>query len=284
MRPKFGQWAVPGVVALIGLILAACSGIDSPAPTNGPDQQSFSTNNSLLRIVNGSPTAGSPCVVAGQATTCVDIVVDGKLVAANVPYPAVPAAQTQFAVLPYISIPSGAVLIQIYQSGTTNLVFENPPPPLPQLGKLTAGKKYSFVLAGNAPVAPDPFFNGFLFTDGLFNSQPGQVMADFHNASPNAGSQQFEVTCAACTSGGQTIGNPAGPGTIVGPVSLIPSGNYTLGTTTKQITAQSINGANVNNVLPDPTAPTKPNVSIYLIDTVGGAGNFQVIGVEDQNG
>ena len=280
MRSDLRRWAVPAIVAAMALTTAACSGIDTPMPPNGPDNQFFSTNNSLIRIVNGSPTAGSPCVVAGVSTTCIDVVVDGKLAAANVPYPASPALQP-FGVLHYISVPSGSVLIQLFQAGTTTPVFENPPNPAPQL-KLTAGKKYSFVLAGNAPVAPDPFFTGYLFSDGLFNSQFGQVMADFHNASPNAGSQQFEVVCNACPAGGQKIGSPAGAGSSVGPVNLLPSGGYTLGTTTKQIPVSQINGADTSDVLPDPFG--RPNVSIYLVDTLGGAGNFQVIGVEDQNG
>ncbi len=286
MRPLLRYWAT-AAAALVACVFAAnCSGIDTPAPPNGPSSQSFSTNNALIRVVNGSPTAGSACVVGGQATTCVDVYVDGKPVALGVPYPTIPAL-VPFAVLPYISVPSGPALVQIYQSGTSNLVFEPVPSPAPSLGApqitLSANKKYSLVLAGNAPIAPEPFFPAYLFADGLFNSQFGQVMGDFHNASPNAGSQQFEVVCNACPAGGEKIGSSAvGPGSVVGPVNMIPSGGYTLGTTTKQIPASQINGTNTGNVLPDPFG--KPNVNIYLIDTLGGSGSFQVIGVEDRNG
>jgi hypothetical protein len=280
MRPTLQHISAWAVAVLVSLSVASCTGIDTPMPPNGPDPQSFSTNNALIRIVNGSPTAGSACVVGGQATTCIDVFVDGKLVAPGVPYPTV-AALSPFAILPYVSVPAGPVLIQLFQSGTHTPVFENAPSPAPPL-IVSAGKKYSFVLGGNAPVPPDPFFAGYLFNDGLFNPLFGISMADFHNASINAGAQQFEVFCNACTTGGQQIGNPAAAGTIVGPVNLVPSGSYTLGTTTKQIAASTLNGLNTGSVLPDPFG--KPNVSIYLVDTVGGAGNFQVIGIEDSNG
>jgi hypothetical protein len=276
MRPTYRHFAAALVATLTSYTLWGCQGGDVPMPANGPNSQSFSTNNALIRIVNGSPTAG--VVSAGCPSTCVDIEVDGTFIARGVPYPAAPALDP-FAILPYVSVPSGPVLIQIFQAGTNTLVFE-PTTPL----VLSAGKKYSFVLAGNAPLLPPapPFFPGYLFNDGLFQSQLGQSMATFHNGSPNAGSQQFQVTCTACTGGGQHFGNPAGAGSIVGPVNLIPSANYTLGTTTTSIAASALNGANTGSVLPDPLG--KPNVSIYLVDTLGGAGNFQVIGIEDSNG
>jgi hypothetical protein len=197
----------------------------------------------------------------------------------NVPYP-ITSALNALAILPYVSVPSGPVLIQIFQSGTTNPVYEDTPPLV-----LSANNKYSFAIAGQAPLPPPapPFFQGYLFKDGLFQAPFGGSMGDFHNASPNAGNVQFQVTCAGCTAGGQKIGGPSsGPGIIVGPVNLIPSSTYTLGTSTKSIPASQLNGLNTGSVLPDPFG--KPNVNIYLVDTLGGAGNFQVIGVEDTNG
>jgi hypothetical protein len=264
------------ISVMTGVALTSCGGSDLPMPPNGPNPQSFSTNNALLRIVNGSPTAGSACNVGGAPTTCIDVVVDGTTVARGVPYPVV-SALDQFAILPYVSVPSGQALIQIYQAGTTKLLYGLPV-------SVSANKKYSFVLAGQAPLPPPspPFFQGYLFNDGLFNSTFGSTMADFHNASPNAVGVQFQVTCNACQAGGQPIGNPSqNAGAIVGPVSLIPSANYTLGTATQSIPASAL-GTNPGSVLPDPKG--KPNVSIYLVDTVGGSGNFQVIGIEDSNG
>ena len=276
MRLSSRHLAAVFVATLSGVALAACQSSDVPMSPNGPNGQSFSTNNALIRIVNGSPTAGTSCL--GGTTTCVDVSVDGTVIARGVPYPA-NASLDPFGILPYVSVPAGPVLIEIFQSGTTNLVFE-PTAPL----VLSANKKYSFVLGGNAPSLPPApaFFPGFLFQDGLFNSTFGNSMATFHNASPNAGSQQFNVTCSACPAGGQNYGASSAPGVIVGPVNLVPSANYTLGTTTTSIPASALDGNNTGNVLPDPLG--KPNVSIFLVDTVGGAGSFQVIGIEDTNG
>jgi hypothetical protein len=288
MRFRGRQLVAALLAALAGSALAACQVSDLPMPPNGPQNQFFSTNNALIRIVNGSPTAGSACTVGGQATTCVDIVVDGSTIARGVPYPTV-SALNPFAILPYVSIPSGPVLIQIFQAGTSTPVFE---PTAPLI--LSAGKKYSFVLGGNAPIPPSPFFPGYLYNDGLFNSLFGNTMADFHNASPNAGSLQFFVTCASCPGGGQNIGNPVSvptaplTGGMVGPVNLVPSSNYALGakngSATKTITATQLDGTNTGGVLPDPVG-NKPNVSVYTVDLLGaGAANFQVIAVQDTNG
>ena len=94
------------------------------------------------------------------------------------------------------------------------------------------------------------------------------------------------MTCADCPVGGQNIGNPAGAGGVVGPVSLVPSSNYAFNATNgtpKTITATQLNGLNPNGVIPDPFG--KQNISIYAVDTAGaGAANYQLIGVEDTNG
>jgi hypothetical protein len=277
--------------AVTAAVLTACQSSDLPMPPNGPQGQGFSTNNALIRIVNGSPTAGSPCTVAGQATTCVDVVIDGTRInpppgLPGFPYPTIPLLNSA-AILPYVSVLSGPVLIQIFQSGTTNLVFETQPKtPL----VLSANNKYSFAIAGQAVLPPPalPFFQGYLFKDGLYQAVFGGSMTDFHNASPNAGSLQYNVTCAACPVGGQNIGAAAGPGGVVGPTSLVPSSNYAFNATnstptTMTITAANLNGLNVSGVIPDPFG--KQNISIYAVDTAGlGAGNFQLIGVEDTNG
>ena len=277
MHRRVGS-AATAVLACVAL--AGCSGSGLPMPENGPNSQGFSTNNALLRIVNGSPDAGSACTVFGVPTTCVDVFIDGKLLAPGVPYAqgGLPGAA---AILPYASVPAGPALIQIFASPTIpggkegNLVYG-----LAQT--LSANNKYSFVIAGTAPLPPPapPFFQGYLFKDGLYQTAFGGVMADFHNASLNAGSQQFQVKCNACPAGGQNIGAGASaPGIIVGPVNLVPSAGYTLGTTSLSIPASQIDGNNTGNILPDPFG--KPNVSIYLVDMTSG---FQIIGIEDTNG
>jgi len=283
MRLTFRHLAAT-VTAVVATVLAACQSSDLPISPNGPQGQSFSTNNALLRIVNGSPTAGSPCTVAGQSTVCIDIVIDGKRIPTppglpGFPYPVIPQLDSA-AILPYVSVPSGPVLIQIFRSGTNIPVFEPTTPPL----VLSANKKYSFVLAGTAPLPPpNPgFFQGYLFNDGLFNAGFGATMADFHNAAPSAGAQQFQVTCDSCVNP-QLIGAPAGPGGIVGPVSLIPSSNYTVGTTVTQLVIAALNPlGNPGGVLPDPAG--KQNVSVFIVDTNGAPPTFQPIAVEDTNG
>jgi len=286
MRLTFRHLAAT-VMAVAATVLAACQSSDLPISANGPQGQSFSTNNALIRVVNGSPTAGSPCTVAGQSTHCIDIVLDGKRIPTpqglpGFPYPTISALDSA-AILPYVSVPAGPVLIQIYKSGTNTLVFEPTTPTL----ILSANKKYSFVLAGNAPLPPPApsFFQGYLFTDGLYQAAFGGSMTDFHNASPNAGSLQYNVTCASCPAGGQNIGGPVGPGGVVGPASLTPSSNYAFDTNAgaQTITAAQINGLNVNGVIPDPFG--KQNITIYAVDTTGlGTTFYQLIGVEDTNG
>jgi hypothetical protein len=277
------------IAGVIATVLTACQSSDLPMPPNGPQGQGFSTNNALIRIVNGSPTAGSPCTVAGQATTCIDVFIDGTKVnpppgLPGFPYATIPALNPA-SILPYVSVPSGPVLIMIFPSGSHSPVFEPTSPLI-----LSANNKYSFAIAGQAVLPPPalPFFQGYLFKDGLYQAGFGGSMTDFHNASPNAGSLQYSVNCAACPALGQKIGNPAGPGVVVGPTSLVPSSNYSFVATstapaTATITAANLNGPNVNGVIPDPFG--KQNISIYAVDTLGlGAANFQLIGVEDTNG
>jgi hypothetical protein len=287
MRLSYERLVRAAVAAFAGIFLAACQSSNLPISPNGPNGNYWSTNSALLRIVNGSPNAGTPCTVGGQNTTCVDVVVDGSVVASGVPYPTIQALDS-FAILPYVSVPSGSALIQIYQAGTKNFVYEMGVP-------VSANKKYSFILAGQAPIAPPaPFFAGFLFNDGLFNAPFGAGMVTFHNASPNAGSTAFLLACAACGTG-ITVGTaspPTVPGVAVpavGPVNLVPSAGYLLTGTaaaTRTLAPSALDPADTSNTLPDPTG--KQNVSVYEVDTAGGGmppnGNFQLIGVFDTNG
>lgn len=279
MSLKHRRFAAASAAALTAFVLASCTGSDLPMPPTGPDGQGFSTNNALLRIVNGSPNAGSACTVFGVATTCVDVFIDGKLVAPGVPY-AQGGLPGSAAILPYVSVVSGPVLIQIYASPATpggpegTLVYGLAVNTSPQ-------SKYSFVLAGQAILPPPnpPFFQGYLFKDGLFQAGFGDVMGDFHNASLNAGSVQFAVNCAACPSD-QPIGGPASPGTVRGPVSLVPAGGYSFKANATSIPASALDGSNTGDVLPDPLG--KQNVNLYVVDTLGSG--FQIIGTEDTNG
>ncbi|HEY7994407.1 MAG TPA: DUF4397 domain-containing protein [Candidatus Eremiobacteraceae bacterium] len=273
------RFAAAAVAALTAFVLSSCTGSDLPMPPNGPNGQGFSTNNALVRVVNGSPNAGSPCVVLTVTTTCVDVFLDGKLVAPFVPY-SQGGLTGSAAILPYASVVSGQVLVQIFASPTV--------PGGPEGTEVyglpiatSANSKYSFVLAGQAILPPPnaPFFQGYTFKDGLFQAQPGDVMADFHNASPAAGSVQFAVNCDGCPTD-QPMGNAASPGTVRGPFSLIPSGGYSFKANATPIPASALDGANTGDVLPDPLG--KPNVNIYVVDTLGSG--FQIIGIEDTNG
>jgi hypothetical protein len=279
MSLKHRRFAAAAVAALTAFVLTSCTGSGLPMPPNGPNGQGFSTNNALVRVVNGSPNAGSACTVFGVATTCVDVFLDGKLIAPFVPYSqgGLPGSA---AILPYASVPSGQVLVQIFASPTVpggpegNEVYGLPI-------ATSANTKYSFVIAGQAVLPPPnpPFYQGYVFKDGLFQAGFGDVMGMFHNASLNAGTVQFTVNCASCPHN-QPIGNPAAAGVGRGPTSLIPSGGYTLGTLTASIPASNLDGLNTGNVLPDPLG--KQNVSIYIVDTLGSGS--QIIGIEDTNG
>ena len=79
MRLTYRHLAAAVVAALTSLTLSGCQGSDLPMPPNGPSGQSFSTNNALIRVVNGSPTAG--IASAGCPSTCIDVVVDGSVIA-----------------------------------------------------------------------------------------------------------------------------------------------------------------------------------------------------------
>lgn len=273
MRFSYERLAGATVAMFAGAVLAACQGSNVPIAANGPNPNSWSTNNALLRVVNGSPNAGTPCVVAAQPTTCVDVVVDGSVVATGVPYPTIPALDA-FAILPYVSVPSGQALVQIFPAGTHAPVFETGV-------KVSANKKYSLVLAGQTPVAPPlPFFAGFLYNDGLFNAPLGAGMITFHNASPNAASSNYALNCAACGTG-ITAGTAGTGGSTVGPVNVVPSGGYSLtGTGVAPFAPSSIDPADSSDTLPDPSG--KQNLSIYQVDTLG-AGSA-LIGAFDTNG
>jgi hypothetical protein len=279
MQLSYGRLARAAVAAFAGIFLAACQSSNVPIAANGPNPNFWSTNNALLRIVNGSPNAGSACTVGGNPTTCVDVVIDGSVVASGVPYPTIPALDS-FAILPYISVPSGAALIQIFQAGTKNPIFEGGVP-------VSANKKYSFVLAGQLPIAPpSPFFAGFLYNDGLFNAPFGGGMVTFHNASPNVASSMYVLNCSACGAGilAGSAGPPTTPGVAVpavGPVNVVPSAGYSLAATgAASLVPSSLDGADTTNTLPDPSG--KQNVSVYQVDTAG-AGSA-LIGVFDTNG
>jgi uncharacterized protein DUF4397 len=273
MQLSYGRVTRAAVGAFAGICLAACQSSNVPISANGPNPNFWSTNNALLRIVNGSPNAGSPCTVAGNPTTCVDVVVDGSVVASGVPYPTI-AALDSFAILPYISVPSGAALIQIFQAGTKNPVFEAGVP-------VSANKKYSFVLAGHVPIAPpSPFFAGFLYNDGLFNAPFGGGMISFHNASPNVPSTTFKMNCIACGTG-ITAGTAATGGSTVGPVNVVPSAGYSLtASVAPPLAPSAIDPADTSDTLPDPSK--KQNLSVYQVDTAGTGS--ALIGIFDTNG
>src|SRR5579864_7845531 len=153
MRAMDRRLAPTFVAALASIGLAACQSSDLPMPDNGPNSQSFSTNNALVRVVDGSPTAGTAGCT--PATCAVDVVIDGTNITA-----VLPSGLPYTGILPYVSVPAGQALVQIFQHGTANLVTESPV-------AISAGGKYSFVLAGTAPALPPapPFFPFFLIND-----------------------------------------------------------------------------------------------------------------------
>jgi hypothetical protein len=292
VRPTVTQITAAALAAFAGFAIVGCQGSGLPLPPNGPQSQSFSTNNALLRFVDGSPNAGVTGCAAGTAACSVQVVIDGTTVTTAAGTPFNPSdSPISSTISSYYSFPSGQALIQVFQfdtvlgAVTTNLVFE---------GAVTvkAGSKYSFVLGGQGPALPPPappFYPGYLFTDGSFLLQ-GVAEATFHNGSPNAGGLQFSVTCTSCPAGGQKIGSSNGTdAATIGPVSLLSSGGYSIGATNgtaKSITPAQLDGANTGNQLPDPVDPLKrPNVSIYAVDTTGiGAADYELIGTLDSNG
>ena len=291
MRFRSGQFVTAALAVMTAASLAGCQGSGLPMPVNGPNPQGFSTNNALVRFVDGSPDAGPAGCTAGTASCSVDVVMDGSFIGTFNPSNN-PSLST---ISGYLSFPSGQVLVQIFQHGTPNPVFEG-------AFAVKGATKYSIVLAGNGPINPPPppapqFFPVLQFSDGTFLTGVGGSQINFHMASDNAASVQFEVRCAACAAPqlfGKLVAFPSNnlTGVTVGPANLTPSGNYQLqavsqggGGTTKTVTPSQIDGLDTGNVLPDPYVPTKPNVSVYAVDTTGsGAAAFQLIGTIDNNG
>jgi hypothetical protein len=287
MRPSDRIIGSIGLAVLAGAVIAGCQGSNLPMPANGPQDQWFSTNNAQIRFVDGAPNAGPAGCAAGTSACSVDVVIDGATVLpllGNFNPSDNPIGST---IGPYYSFPAGQALIQIFEHGTATPVFEGSV-------SISAGKKYSFVLAGTGPATPAPtppapdFYPAYMFTDTAYQSMPGTTEATFHNASVNAASVTFSATCSACPAGGQPIGTgPLATGKSVNAVNLTPSGGYTFkgvsGANSPTIAVSAIDGKDTGSTLPDPLAPTQPNVSIYAVDTLGSP-NFELIGALDPNG
>lgn len=294
MRPSDRIIGSIALAVLAGGLIAGCQGSNVPMPANGPQNQFFSTNNAQIRFVDGAPNAGPPTASGSPCPSnnscAVDVVIDGAPISTVVgsfnPYDN-PIGGT---IGPYYSFPSGQALIQVFEHGTTTLVFEG-------AVSVSAGKKYSFVLAGQAPASPPPappFYAAFLFTDTAYQSTTGSTQGNFHNASINAPSVTFIADCSACPPppAGQPIGSGAfASGKASGLVQLTPSGEYLFtgsnsggnaGASSSIIEVKSIDGHDAGSTLPDPFAPSQPNVSVYAVDTLGTG--FELIGTLDSNG
>ena len=256
MRFSYRNLVVASAIALAIAAISGCTGSGLPMPANGPQGQSFSTNDALVRFVNGSPDLGA-----------VDVYLDGRLAFAGVGFgaiaptnPNIPGIQFP-GTASYAAVPSGQALVTLYAAGTKTLVA------IPFVFSTKTGDRWSVVAAGNHVT---PTFQMLAFNDGHFITATGAFAFDFHEASPNQNNTTLTASCSGCS------GSPGVFGVALGktvPPQLI--GSLT------SLTLQSVGSAGTDTlilnraqVLPQTFGLTYVNVAAYEIDvdTAGHAG------------
>lgn len=246
------------VALLAAVALAACQSSDLPMPANGPNGQSFSTNNTLVRFLQGSPDVATP----------VDVYVDGSLVFSGVSFGQVVPRNPPNFTGGYVSVPAGQVLVVVYTHVGHALVI----PPFVYSAK--AGDKFDVALVGRAAAVPSRF-QMLAIKEAHFNnlSINGIFGLAFDEASPNAsagGPVALNYNCNSCNPG--ITAGVAGLGQSM-PVTYAPPANgYTF----------TANGSNTVGPIPLGIPGIGLNLTVFEFDA--GAATSTIIGVIDPNG
>jgi Domain of unknown function (DUF4397) len=263
MRRLFSTRIATAAAALIALASSGCQGSGMPMAPNGPNPQSFGTNDALVRFVQGSPDLPP-----------VDVEIDSSIVATNV----VPAQVVPFnpatQLSSYVAVPSGSVLVELLNPATHAIVA------IPFVFTAKTGDRWS-VVAGGTHVGAAPTFTLFAANDGHYLTPPGAFAFTFHDASPNMGNTAAMFSCTGCNAGPSTfnvkLGGVVPPQTDASNDSLKISAS---GTSANSPVALSLVRT---DFLPASFAFNYVNVDLYLVDS-DTAGDSAIIFAISQNG
>jgi len=183
MRRLFSTRIATAAAALIALAISGCQSSGAPMPPNGPNPQSFGTNDALVRFVQGSPDLPP-----------VDVEIDGSIVATNVVFGQVVPFNPATQLSSYIAVPSGSVLVELLNPATHSIVA------IPFVLTAKTGDRWS-VVAGGTHVGAAPTFALFAANDGHYLTPPGAFAFTFHDASPNMGNTAATFSCTGCNAG-----------------------------------------------------------------------------------
>lgn len=172
-------------LALLGAVaLGACDDDDPTAPAT----------TAQLRVVHASPNAPN-----------VDVLVDGAVALANVPYRAASS---------YLAVPAGTRELQVRAAGTTTTVIDADAP-------LAAGSAYTVLATGLlANIAP------LVLTDDLSAPAAGNARVRLVHAAPSAGAVDIYVTAptADIAAAAPTLANV--PFRAASDYLQVPAGTY----------------------------------------------------------
>jgi hypothetical protein len=187
----FNRLCAAAALSLIaGAALAGCTGDGNPYPPNGPNPNFFSTNNALVRFVQGSPdldaTTANPTVAQP-----VDVEIDGTIVAQSLPFGGIVPFNPSTDIASYFSVPSGQVLVELLDPTT------HAPVALPFVFTVKTGDRWSIMAGGNHQ-GLTPTFALFATNDGHYVTGNNGFAFTFHNDSPNQGSTSATFTCTGC--------------------------------------------------------------------------------------
>jgi hypothetical protein len=277
MRPIQRLIAAAALICAGSIALAGCQGDANPYPPNGPSPNFFSTNNALVRFVQGSPDLDAAAATPTVAQP-VDVEIDGQIVATNVPFGAVVPFNPSTDIASYYSVPSGQVLVELLDPTSHALIA------LPFAFTVKTGDRWSIMAGGNhIGGANGDTFEIFAANDGHYLTANNGFAFTFHNDSPNqgTGSTAASFSCTGCN-GGPTVFN-VGLGKDVPP--QLDASNDNLNTTATGDAANSPVTLNLTRTdfLPQTFNLLYVDVDLYQIDA-NTTGDSEIIDVISQNG
>jgi len=262
--------------AFAGSLLAGCPTNGTPIAPNGPDAQSFSTNNALVRFVQGSPDLNA------TGTGLVDLEIDGTIVATNLPFGAIVPTNPTTGLSNYYSVPSGATLVELLAVPAAGSGLPPTLIGLPFEFTTKTGDRWSVTAGGNhiGGLGVETF-NLFATNDGHYLTPANGFAFTFHNASPNQGTTTATFSCTGCNGAGTEY--RVGLGQDVEPqidasndsLNLSAAGSASNSPVTEDLTR--------NNFLPSTFSLNYVNVDEYQVDS-NTTGDSEILFTVSQNG
>ena len=160
----------------------------------GDDDPTASTPTAQLRVVHASPDAPN-----------VDVLVDGAVALANVPFPAAS---------PYLAVPAGTRNLQVRAAGTAMTVIDAD-------AELAEGSAYTVLATGRvANIAP------LVLVDDLTAPAAGNARLRLVHGSPSAGPVDIYVTAPGAELAGAQPTLSAVPFRVASAYLQVPAGTY----------------------------------------------------------